>query len=222
MKYINKQIALEPQTLAIYRNTTPNATYLGFGDTGSVLKNALLIEQGYLCAYCMKKLPDSNFVSVEHYIAREKHISSPFTQSKHDKKSLLFTNMLGVCKNNGIHCDKKRGNVSLKILNPHDKNCETLVQYTLDGRIKVENNGKVKFDADLLQLNCQIVKDSREHFWEEAKAKLIAKYPKVTWTKKILETEKQIYISKSNGKFKAYCNYIIFKFNHLLNQPKYN
>lgn len=56
MKYIEKKISNEPKTLKDYRDTTPNASYDGFGDTDNLLKKALLEEQGHICAYCMKRI----------------------------------------------------------------------------------------------------------------------------------------------------------------------
>lgn len=224
MKYINKQIALEPQTLALYRNTTPNANYKGFVDTDSLLKQALLLEQGYLCGYCMKKIPEANgkYVSVEHYISQEKHADSNLTALRHKLFSLRYNNMLAVCVNNGLHCDKSRGNIPFKVLNPHHNLCEQRVKYTLADKVESKNNVSVDFDIDLLKLNCQVLKELRSVFWIEAKEKLKKKHPKGAWTKNIIETERQFYIDKKSGKYKAFCNYIIFRFNHLLSLPKYS
>ncbi|MDM1072589.1 hypothetical protein HX001_08805 [Empedobacter brevis] len=224
MKYINKQIALEPQTLTLYRNTTPNANYKGFVDTDSLLKQALLNEQGYLCGYCMKKIPEANgkYVSVEHYISQEKHVDSNLTELRHSQSSLRYNNMLAVCVNNGIHCDKSRGNIPFKVLNPHHISCEQRITYSLTDKVESKNNVSVDFDIELLKLNCQNLKELRGFFWLEAKEKLKRKHPKGTWTKQIIETERQIYIDKKAGKYKAFCNYIIFRFNHLLSLPKYS
>lgn len=226
MKYIQKKISLEPNTLRDYRNNTPDPkSYDGFGDTDNKLKTALLIEQGYLCGYCMKKLRDDNDISVEHYISQKKHADSPFSTLKHKRMSLIYNNMIGVCINNGEHCDKSRGNTPLKILNPHNRICENLINYNLEGKViekKCSKSHDIEYDIELLKLNCPSLKDLRIALWDDAKRKLINKHPKRTWTKKIIETEKQIYIDKHNGKYKSFCNYIIFRFNELLKLPKYN
>ncbi|SMC59307.1 HNH endonuclease family protein [Moheibacter sediminis] len=223
MKYIQKKIVLEPNTLRDYRNNTPEPkSYKGFGDTDKKLKKALLNEQGYLCGYCMKKIVDEKYVSVEHYISQEKHVDSPHSEAYHKRLSLIYNNMIGVCINNGEHCDKSRGNIPFRILNPHQNVCESLITYNLIGEVVDRNNSNVAYDIELLKLNCQPLKELRINLWEDAKTKLIAKHSKVTWTKKILETEKQFYTEKSNGKYSAFCNYIIFRFNELIKQPKYN
>ena len=46
MKHIDKNINNAPESLRLYRNTTPNARYNG--DTGGI-RLALLKEQGYIC-----------------------------------------------------------------------------------------------------------------------------------------------------------------------------
>ena len=223
MKYINKDIRSEPATLNIYRNTTPDASYNGFVDTYGLLKRALLTEQGFLCGYCMKLIPyaDGRFTSVEHYISQKKHENSNYTLVQHKTHSLRYNNMLAVCKNNGKHCDESRGNIPFKILNPHNKICETHIKYTLSGKIESRNNPLVDFDIEILKLNCQSLKDLRSEFWETAKNKLITKHPKGTWSKNIIELERQHYIERQSGKHRAFCNYIIFRFNHLLSLPKY-
>ena len=126
MKHIKKN-QNEPSTLKDYRTTTPNATYRGFVDTGHLLKKALLLEQGHLCAYCMGrisiKLNQDNKprIEVEHYSS----------QNERPDLDLIYKNMLGVC--NGItqqkkeHCDKSKKYKSLRALNPLNKNVETLI-----------------------------------------------------------------------------------------------
>ena len=53
------------------------------------LRTSLLEEQGYICAYCMKKLEDDfSKVKIEHYIARN------------EENQLDYNNLLAVCKGN--------------------------------------------------------------------------------------------------------------------------
>jgi len=221
MKYIKKNLRLEPKSLIKYRKTTQNATYKGFSDTDGLLKKALLKEQGYLCGYCMKRLLDEKDCSVEHYISQIRHPDSKYKQKKHKEKSLVYNNMIAVCLNDGEHCDKSRGNIPFKILNPHNNSCENYIKYTKQGKIKSRENEKVDFDLDTLKLNCQTLTDARIEFWEKAKDKFIGKHPLGTWTKKLLNVEKQIYIEKKDDKYKAFNNYIVFRFNELIKLPKY-
>ena len=74
MKYIQK--GKEPSTLKKYRETTPNAVYdKGYVDSGQVLKKTLLKEQGYICAYCMKRISlkrtnNKPSIEVEHFLSQ--------------------------------------------------------------------------------------------------------------------------------------------------------
>ena len=63
----------EPKEWVEYRQT-PGAKY----EAISELRSSLLEEQGYVCAYCMRRIPvkdrNSNETSrIEHVLSREKH-----------------------------------------------------------------------------------------------------------------------------------------------------
>lgn len=133
MKYIQKDIRNEPQSLKTYRST-PNATYDDCNKAD--IRLALLKEQGFICAYCMKRISDkmdkrgNPITRIEHYTA----------QSTEESLRLNYLNMLGVCNGNEgnprrlLHCDQSRGNILLTI-NPCEARCETLVKFRPDGEI---------------------------------------------------------------------------------------
>lgn len=130
------------------------------------VRNLLMQEQGHLCAYCMRRIPDERISKdnpnikdtyIEHWHARScQHDSS-------DNKGLDYNNMLAVCSGNetatGNHrkryftCDKKRGNQVLKV-NPLDEDTLNTIYYESDGRIK-SNDNIINHDIDVkLNLNC--------------------------------------------------------------------
>lgn len=224
MKYIKKN-GTEPKTLKEYRQTTPNAIYKGFIDTDQKLKKALLKEQKYICAYCMRAI-DLDTVSVEHYISQKKHKDSPYSIEKHKQLSLEYRNMLGVCVNNGEHCDKTRMNTPFRRLNPLKPECEKLLTYSFSGRISaITDNEDVSFDIELLKLNCDFLKNNRLTILEAAKNIFIKEHPRGTWTKKMLKKEAEKYRQPINrkgiAKFKPFCNYIAWYFNELSKNSKY-
>ena len=154
MKHIEKKIQNEPATLKKYRETTPNATYSGFVDAGQFLKKALLSEQGHICAYCNRristKLNDElkSRIEVEHFLSQEKY----------PEQDLNYLNMFGVC--NGItaekneHCDKSKKSDLLKKIDPRKPEIDSLLDYSLSGKIMAVANSKdVKSDIELLNLN---------------------------------------------------------------------
>ena len=55
----------EPNSLTEYKKE-PNACYEDFRDKDDI-RDALLRDQGYLCAYCVKRIDKSN-MKIEHYM----------------------------------------------------------------------------------------------------------------------------------------------------------
>lgn len=228
MKYIEKKIQNEPFRLKNYRDTTPGAVYEGgYGDGKErPLKNALLKEQGHICAYCNCRIStdlNSEYkprIEVEHY----------FSQKEYPHFDLDYENMLGVC--NGItidkneHCDKSKKEKSLKRLDPRKPGVESLLTYSLDGKIKATaNNEDVKSDIELLNLNDIFLEKSRKQSMDNAINDLKKKYPVRQWTKYIIEKEIEIWKSKHNvkGKFKykPYCQAAIWILELLKKKDKY-
>jgi len=125
MKYIEKSNKNEPDSLKIYRETTPNKSYSGYGSPNE-LKRALLKEQGGICAYCMSRINLKINVNNKPQIEVE-HIKS---QKNYPEKSLDYENLVGVCNGNlgGIeHCDKSKKYNELKKIFPTEKKCENLI-----------------------------------------------------------------------------------------------
>ncbi len=212
MKYIKKHQKNEPKTLKDYREKTPNSTYNGFIDTGHLLKEALLKEQGHICAYCMKRVSlDRNEVHKKPEIEVEHYLS----QKNQPNKQLDFMNMLGVCNGtSGLqkHCDKSKKHRNLSTLNPLKKDyCENLLTYTLSGKIESKsNNSEVENDIGLLKLNEDNIVDARKNVIdfaiEKLKKRLSKEHPNTQWTKKMIQDEINEWNNKdSQGKFKSYC-----------------
>ena len=126
----------EPACLAELRRT-PGATWEAVhGDQKAELRRAALLEQGFLCAYCMRRIgrtdpkghPDAD---IEHW--------SPRAAGGH-----LFSwpNLLAVCKGNfggKAHCDKSKGDQPLSVHPAHPReDVEKLVHFlfraTWEGR----------------------------------------------------------------------------------------
>lgn len=126
----------------------------------------LMKDQGHLCAYCMRRIPDSRpttndvpKVSIEHLY--------PQNPKAHDgiEGVLDFNNMLAVCSGNQgdrqskgksrLTCDAKRGNRPLKI-SPLDSSTLETIYYTSTGRIASADE-EINRDIDqILNLNCHV------------------------------------------------------------------
>lgn len=236
MKHIIKNIANEPESLRNSRNDSQNTTYESANFDATALKQALLDEQGYLCAYCMGKISlefNENHkpkVEVEHLKPREKY----------PELSLDYNNLIAVC--NGLsnaypekrqyhHCDKTQGNegkmngmVELKTLNPlHKSSSETLLIYTLNGEIKsINDNPDVENDLNvILNLNNETLIKKRRIVIDVVKESLIKEKPAQQWTKALFEKHLKIWSIRYNGKFRQYCMIAIWFLNNLKTKPKY-
>ena len=118
MQYIPKKLSNEPESLHKYRTTTPNPSYNSFGDKEDI-RNALLKEQGHLCAYCLNRISDEWNSDLRKIKTEIEHFKS---QLNYPNLQLDYNNMLGVCnghsgenKNEFLDCN----NIYLKI---KDKN----------------------------------------------------------------------------------------------------
>lgn len=204
MRFIKK--GKEPNSLMEYKKQS-NAYYDGCNK--SDIRKALLKEQGYLCAYCMKRISEEN-MTIEHYDAQSE-IS--------EKDALDYNNMLGVCLGNrgskrkeNLTCDAHRGNEVLTV-NPFEKATIDFIKYDNEGKIYSEN---LNIDKDLnltLNLNCRqvLLKENRRKALEALKKKLIKLKPASKWNREFLEKIIRRYEAPdANGKFEPYSGIIIY------------
>ena len=103
MLLIRKQ--QEPESLREHRNT-PGTDFDGLDKTE--LRKSLLQEQGYVCAYCMKRIREGSKVKIEHYEGRTK------------ANELVYQNLLAVCDGNEV-LRNSNGKV-----NPNRFTCDTM------------------------------------------------------------------------------------------------
>ncbi|WP_291255204.1 HNH endonuclease [Fusobacterium sp.] len=147
-----------PSSLVEYKQTI-NASFNNLPkEVKDKLRTSLLKEQGYICAYCMKKLEDdSSKVKIEHYIARN------------EENELDYNNLLAVCKGNEGEpferqtCDTRKGNREVKI-NPQVNSDILTIGYTSNGEIKSSNLDYQEDFDNILNLNDSfgLVKARRE------------------------------------------------------------
>jgi uncharacterized protein (TIGR02646 family) len=133
MKYIVKQE--EPAAFAEWkalRNDDWMPTYDKLNqDVKGIVKRTLMVEQGYICCYCERRLTD-NDAHVEHF------------RPQHDESvdSLDFSNMLCSCQNQ-LKIGEPRHCGNLKdhwfdeqlLISPLDPQCEGRFSFTGDGYI---------------------------------------------------------------------------------------
>lgn len=148
---------------------TPEEEYKKLkGNLKKQVRNSLMEEQGHICAYCMRTIPDDRVsvatipdVSIEHWIARNSLGDSSMIGSG---LGVEYTNLLAVCSGgrvpkgsrpgNELTCDAKRGNTPLTV-NPLDPATLTSIYYKHNGEI-ASTDPEIERDlVDTLNLNCE-------------------------------------------------------------------
>ena len=86
---------LEPYSLTEYKQTI-NASFDNLpSEIKDDIRKSLLKEQGYICAYCMKRIEENSDIKIEHYEARN------------NENELAYKNLLAVCKGNEGYSKEK-------------------------------------------------------------------------------------------------------------------
>uniref|UniRef100_UPI003FF03370 retron system putative HNH endonuclease n=1 Tax=Lachnospira eligens TaxID=39485 RepID=UPI003FF03370 len=151
----------EPGELIQYRKQS-GATYENMSsDLKQKITESLLKEQGHLCAYCMRKIPENRKlptgvkpVTIEHWYPRNPQSNEDIGQG------LNYKNMLAVCSGNrgcgnerNMTCDAHRKNKKIKV-NPCEPETLLTIKYDAQGRIYSTDKD---IDDDInnkLNLNC--------------------------------------------------------------------
>jgi len=202
MKFIKKEAKNEPRE-AIEKRNTPGST---FDDLPKPpLREALLKEQGFICAYCMQRVKNAgNSTKIEHWSPR----------TKENEKD--YMNLLAVCKGNeGMtgheHCDTLKKNQAI-IVCPFDKRCEQLVRfdpggnvYSGDAIIEVELN-------EILGLNRQHLVDERRKLLDVVRNEIqtaAKSHPDNKIKKADLNSMLRKWQTPNHGKFEPFCQVAI-------------
>ena len=198
----------EPASLIKYKQQK-HAYYDGFSEKEDILE-ALLREQGYICAYCMKRI-SKDTMTIEHYIP----------QAADENLALDYQNMIGVCLGNRgnqkkyMTCDAHRANDELTV-NPLENAKIQMIKYKSDGTIYSDDE-KINKDLDItLNLNCDargvFLKSNRKAALEALHAKLLRCKEQGQWTKTLLlRLKNSLKIEGKNIEYRGIMDYYIDK-----------
>ncbi len=144
-------------------------------------------EQGYICAYCGRRL-DLNKQRIEHLEVKSKDI----------RKTLDYDNLAAVCDstNNkeGLHCDVKRGPDPVFVY-PTQKSCENRIFYDVNGfAVGQDDDATTTITVLGLNENTNLLRD-RKQYYKNAK--------------QIIEVYLRKHSFKKDAKFCIYLNKII-------------
>lgn len=198
MRKINK--SSEPKEWTEYR-LTPGAVY----QRNPQLAESLLQEQGYLCAYCMRRIPVSDSNSSE--TTRIDHVLS---RDIHPDLTLDYSNMAICCPgaiNSSFHCDKLKKSADITFDLYHDAFFETLSYKSQDGAICSSNAVYNNEINQLLNLNNPLLKANRLSAWKGVKQYL----DKAGWNLAKINEQLRNWESKDHeGRYKEYCGIVLF------------
>jgi uncharacterized protein (TIGR02646 family) len=136
------------------------------------LRNSLLLEQGYICCYCMKRIPESGHnpgCKVEHVNSQRKF---PAQQLDYDNLLIACLGGMGLPKHLQT-CDTFKGESKISF-NPANKikNIEKFIKYTAFGEI-YSDDLQINYDINkVLNLNNQTLRKNRQVIYEEVKSKI--------------------------------------------------
>lgn len=216
MKLITK--IQEPLSLVQHRANQPafyhNLPLAAMND----LRANLLSEQGHICCYCMKRIPQK--IEKDGTISYEMKVEHFRCQDNHPTLQLSYSNLLGACRGNEGNpkklqtCDTKKGNIDISI-NPTltNPNCETQIKYLANGEIHSDDPIIEKELTEVLNLNMQTLVDGRREVFETVQKKVENESKKIAdgnIRTKYFEQELHWWHTLEGGKYKPYCMVAVY------------
>ena len=199
------EIILEKQKIANERGLDSNKAYnLLNHEEKQIVLQSLMKEQGHLCAYCLRRIPDEREipeeidpVTIEHWLPRST------SNHKEVGQGLDYNNMFAVCSGNrgkrhtrktrDFTCDAKRkGSYKQLKLNPCDPTTLELIKYQEDGIMysldeDVQDDIEVKLNLNCISAAVQLP-ESRRKVLEALQAEIPDKYDEaVSFCKQALD-----------------------------------
>lgn len=223
MRYIHK--GHEPADLTRQR-ATPGASYAAFED----LRIALAEEQGYICAFCMRKLDltardehGERMVVVAHLLSRHPVSTDAVLREQRRVLGMSYRNLVLACngKTGGdtIHCDKQQVNADVTI--PLFDQAEMArVTFSAGGQVRhpkfQDQMGYDDTRPGLLNLNAKALVARRRQRWF-AFAETLNKLGR--WKKGELEKQLHIWNSKdASGHLREDCQCVVYLLQEKLRQ----
>lgn len=195
----------EPKSWTAHR-LTPGARYEATDD----LREALLRDQGYLCAYCMRRIPVKDTAANE--TSRIEHIV-PQSALSSDKECMDYDNMVVCCPGalegvdeSATHCDRHKAETPISF-SPMDSNFIATLEYQSDGTIVSTN---AQYDSEIneiLNLNISLLKDNRR----EVKKSVVRALGRGVWKGPDLKRLIDAFSSLDrDGQLKPFCGVAIW------------
>ena len=197
---------------------------------------SLLEEQGYICAYCMQKINETNS-TIEHIIG-QKYIDQNDNKLG-EQNQLNYDNLLAVCNgkscNQELHCDKSRANyqknrplyaspLQNRIMQNIRFNEKGMIYYKefleiekiekLKEHTSLDEDSNIKYDLQkVLNLNCTNLKEKRKILIQALK-RVTKDWSNQEKIRKLLDQ----YLEKSNNENEEMCQVAVYVLSKKLKQ----
>ncbi len=171
------------------------------------LREALLKEQGYICAYCMREIPVNKKDPGLNQTSKIEHLKC---RHKYPNSQLDYNNMVICCPgfiDGTEHCDKSKGkqDITFNIFNPSLQN--SISYLTKDGTIKSSDPQWNSEIENILKLNNSMLKMNRK----EALEGVLMALDKKKWRPAEISSKLDLWKTKNtSGKHKPYCGIVIW------------
>jgi uncharacterized protein (TIGR02646 family) len=212
MKQITKNA--EPRSLIQYRANRGTFDDMP-SDIKDNLRSSLLDEQGHICCYCMKRIPqklNSKEIEKNYPSCKIEHVKC---QSKNHDQELAYKNILLAC--NGNHgspkkmqtCDTYKGENDLSF-NPANSaiNIESLIKYAANGDIYSDDETINTELSEILNLNTKDLRDIRAILYKDIQDKIIREGKQRSGKeiqKHFYESEKERLLLRNDDKLTPFC-----------------
>lgn len=211
----------EPKEWTEYRNT-PGVDY----QSVPKLVESLLKEQGYICAYCMRRIPHRDKLykkdGVNYVLTGEDHrIEHILSRDNHSDKKLDYNNMVACCPGHigdEDHCDRLKGSNDISF-SPLDSVFISTLSYNTDGEIVSSDKRYNKEINEVLNLNTKLLKLNRKQSWDIVVREL-NKGKKLNKTQINQFIVKYSSMRKKDGQMKyiPYCGVVLYNLNKKLSK----
>ena len=175
------------------------------------IRQALLTEQGHLCAYCQQRIVQDK-MKIEHFAS----------QSEFGNQDLQYQNMLGCCLGGegsspaGQTCDTRKGDQALKYNPASSPDIATQIRYTATGELLANDADFNQQLNQVLNLNLKQLKDNRRATLNAVNSVLNSK--KGTRTRPELERFLHKWQDKAAGKLEPFNGIAIYTLQKKLNR----
>lgn len=177
------------------------------------LRESLLKEQGYVCAYCMRRIPVRDKDEKGTPFQEDSRIEHIKCRDRYPELQLDYSNMVICCPGAvtmDYHCDRKKENTDITFDMFSQAFIETLSYSSKDGTIKSSNADYDNQINEVLNLNNKRLKANRLSVLREV-IDVMGKKSRNNWNKSLISRSLMVWDSKDkDGRLHPYSGIVVW------------